>query len=413
MSRLTAMRSWPEVGLLAGIVALGMALRLVAVMLFNHVPESDELAYQSMAISLLAGTGVVDHMGNYAMYNVGYPLLILTPLFAVFGVNLFMVKLFHVLLGCIAIVLTYKIAQEAGAGRLGRLLAAATWALYLPAATYCVYLAKENLMVPLMLGLVWVSLRLGKQPSFRLAVACGGLIGLLALTGNAALSLLGALAVSLVIFSKSLSRQALTAGVVAVSAMVVAAPWMIRNYQVLGAPVLNTNGGFNLYLGNNPAATGMFVSISDTPRAATWAALRQEGEVRASEVLKQEAIAWIQAHPADFAQLSVKKALYFWTPPFHSGSVGGSGIESIVRIVWAFQFVVLISFSGLALTRRDLRTKPLLCLWVALAGYTAVHMLFYVIFRYREPVIPIVGVIAAMCFERVLAAKSPRLSTTS
>jgi 4-amino-4-deoxy-L-arabinose transferase-like glycosyltransferase len=398
-----ALPSRSEALLLAGLIFFGVLLRLAAILLFNHAPQSDELAYQSMAVNLLEGRGVIDHMGNHAMYNVGYPLFILTPIFWLFGLNLWVVKLCHALLGAMAIFLTHQIAKEAGAGKLGRLLAAAAWAFYLPASTYCVYLAKENLMIPLMLALVWCTLRLGKHASLRLAVLCGGLIGLLALTGNAALSLLGALAVALLASCRSIPKHLfLVVGTIVMSAALVAAPWMIRNHHVLGVPVLNTNGGFNLYLGNNPAATGMFVSISETPRAATWETLRREGEVKASEVLKHEAMAWIRAHPMEFFQLALKKGLYFWTPPWHAGSTPSSATESLVRALWAVQFVVLLVLAGLALVCKDLRTQPLLCLWLAVLGYTAVHMLFYVIFRYREPIMALVGVIAAMSLERMV-----------
>ena len=253
-------------------ICAGFALRAAAIAGFKHVPESDELAYMSMALNLVSGNGIVDGMGNHAMYNVGYPLFILSPVFFFFGEELLVARLFNMLLGGVAIILSYLVAKEAGAGRLGRLMAAAIWAVYLPASVYGVYLLKENLMIPLMLGVVWCALRLVRLPSKRVAVGCGALFGLLALTGNAALSLIAVAALALVLSPSVISQRVTLAMLILAVAAVVSAPWMIRNMHVLGAPVLNTNGGFNLYLGNNPAATGMFVSISETPRGSTWKA---------------------------------------------------------------------------------------------------------------------------------------------
>jgi 4-amino-4-deoxy-L-arabinose transferase-like glycosyltransferase len=98
-----------------------------------------------MALNLISGNGIVDGMGNYAMYNVGYPLFVLAPVFALFGEDILIARLLNALLGGLAVVLCYAIAKEAGAGKIGRLLAAALWALYLPASVYAVYLLKENL----------------------------------------------------------------------------------------------------------------------------------------------------------------------------------------------------------------------------------------------------------------------------
>jgi 4-amino-4-deoxy-L-arabinose transferase-like glycosyltransferase len=390
---------------LALILIVGIALRAAAIAEINHIPESDELAYKSMALNLITGNGIVDNMGNRAMYNVGYPLFVLAPVFFLFGEALFIARLANLVLGATAIALCYLVAKEAGAGRPGRLLAAAVWALYLPASVFGVYLAKENLMVPLMLGVMWCALRLVKEPSSNVAIGCGALFGLLALTGNAALSLSGVVIHALVFTPASLRQRLALSVSILVAAIVVSAPWIVRNTQVIGAPVLNTNGGFNLYLGNNPAATGMFVSISDTPIGPTWEALRKIGEVQASETLKREAISWAKEHPTKFAALAFKKAGYFWMPPFHEGKGQASSAEAIVRVMWAIQFIFLVAAAVGSLIITHLRNKQLAILWLAIACYMAVHMLFYVLFRYREPIMPVLGVIAALTLEALYVKK--------
>lgn len=373
---------------------------------FNHVPGGgDESAYISMALNLVNGNEVVDNMGNHAMYNVGYPFFILAPVFYFFGENIFIVRLFHMLLGGIAIILCYLTAKEAGAGKIGRLTAAGIWALYLPTGVYGVYIFKENLMIPLMLGVIWCALRLANQPSKKVAAGCGLLFGLLALTGNAALSLAAIVLLALALTPASAFKRITLAMLVLVTAVAVSAPWMLRNMHVIGAPVLNTNGGFNLYLGNNPAATGYFVSIADTPRGPTWEALRKTGEIHASETLKQEAISWIKDHPADFLALAIKKAAYFWTPPFHEGQGTQSSTEKIVRILWAIQFIVIIAAALGTLLIKNLKNKQLTILWLAICSYTAVHMLFYVIFRYREPIMPVLAIMAALTIESLILGR--------
>lgn len=391
--------------LLILVVAAGIALRVATIAGFAHAPESDELAYKSMALNLVDGHAIVDNMGNHAMYNVGYPLFVLAPVFFLFGENLLIARLAHVILGAMAIALCYLVAKEAGAGRVGRLLAAAIWALYLPASIYTVYLAKENLMIPLMLGVMWCALRLVKEPSSTVALGCGVLLGLLALTGNAALSLAGVVLFALACTPTGLPQRLTLSLVVSMAALAVCAPWMVRNMQVIGAPVLNTNGGFNLYIGNNPAATGWSVSIADTPRGPSWEALRKTGEVNASEVLKKDAIFWVNAHPAEFLALSLKKAAYFWKLPLHEGKGPASPAEAMVRVMWLIQFAVLAVFAVGSVIFTRLRNRQLFLLWLAVICYTAAHMLFYVIFRYREPIMPVLGVMAALAAESLFMAR--------
>lgn len=390
---------------LAAIVLAGLGLRIAAIAAYPHAPESDELAYLDMARNLLAGHGLLEN-GNRAFYNAGYPLFVLAPVFLVCGDSLSAVRIVHLLLGAIAIVLCHRVAGAAGAGRIGRLLAAAVWAAYLPTGIYGVYLAKENLMTPLLLGALWCALRSISVPSLRVSAGGGLLFGLLALTGNAALATGGAALAALALMPVPLADRAKHVLVALVAGAVVCVPWLVRNQHVVGAPVLNTNGGFNLYLGNNPAATGFFVSIGDTPRGATWPELRKTGELRATETLKQEALAWMREHPAAFATLALRKAACFWMPPLHEGKGGNaSRVETLVRALWAAQFTLMVALAVAGLASGTLRNRRTLLPWLALAGYTAAHMLFYVIFRYREPVMPLVGVLAALAVERFLAAR--------
>jgi 4-amino-4-deoxy-L-arabinose transferase-like glycosyltransferase len=403
MSRLIDQFFSQEKKLLALIVAGGIALRFLAVLYVAHTPYSDELAYRSMALNLISGRGIIDHMGNYAMYNVGYSLFVLSPGFLIAGNNLFLVRILNILLGGIAIILCYGIAKESGAGKIGRVLAAAFWAFYIPANVYAVYLAKENLMIPLMLLVLWFSVRLVRNPSCLMAAGCGISLGFLALTGNSGLVLIFVVALAVffskVEFGKKLSLVLL----IMVSMLAIASPWVIRNWSVLGSPVLNTNFGFNLYLGNNPSATGEFVSISDTPQGGVWDELRSQSEIVASEALRNEALAWIKENPDKFLDLAWRKAGYFWMPPVHQGESEQSNVEALARTIWAIQFFLLIGGSaGTVFCSKLRQNNAVRMMWLAVVGYTMVHMLFYVIVRYREPIMPFLCIMAALAIESVL-----------
>lgn len=379
---------------LLAIVASGLLLRGAAMVLYSHVPESDELAYLAMARNLVAGHGLLDGAGNRAMYNMGYPFFIVAPTFVVAGSSLVALRCVNALLGAVSILLCHALACEAGANRAGRLLAAALWALYLPAALYSVYVAKENLMIPLMLGVLWCSLRLVDSASLGLALLCGFLSGLLALTGNAALCLLLPTAVALLWRApKDIARWKAAALLLAALALTTA-PWLWRNHQVLGSAVLNTNGGFNLYLGNNERANGMYLSIADTPRGPGWQALRASGEVAASQALRNDALDWVARHPLRFGQLALVKLRLFWTPPWHDGIGVVSTAERVLRLAWLIQFLLLCGAALSSLVFGVNRRVALL--WLALLAYSGVHMIFYVIFRYREPVMPVVCILAAL-----------------
>lgn len=396
---------------LVAVFLVAVALRGAAVWALGSPLESDELAYHSMAQSLLAGQGIVDFMGNRAMYNVGYPLLLMAPVYAVVGESVPALQAVQVLLGGVTALAVGWLAREAGASRGAAVLAAGAWAVYVPALLMPESVLKENLQVPLMLLAVGLALRLARGAGWRTALGCGAVFGLLALVGNSALSLALAVALALLLAPTPWTRKLAFALAMAMVTVAVAAPWMLRNRAVLGAPVLNTNGGFNLYLGNNPAADGGFVSIAATPLAADWEGLRRGGEVAASQRLRDEAVAWALANPARVAELVLVKAGLFWSPPV--AKADDSRAAALARQAWAWQFVLLslaavaaVAMLGLRLVRRAVPWRgavPALVLLAAVAGYFAAHLPFYVMPRYREPVMPFVIALAALAASAAMA----------
>jgi 4-amino-4-deoxy-L-arabinose transferase-like glycosyltransferase len=391
---------------------LALLPRLAVVLVLDVAPESDFATYRAIAQSIVAGRGITDG-ANFAFMSAGYPMLLLAPVFWLSDNSLLAAQVANALLGVGSTALCWAVAREAGATPRGRLLAAGLFALYLPSWIYAEYLAKENLMTPLMLALIWASLRLWRAASAAaawVAAAVAGLAcGLLALVGNAGLALVPALAAGLALGQGSVGVKIARLVLVSITAVTVALPWALRNQEVLGSAVMNTNGGFNLYLGNNPAATGRFVSIADTPGAQRWHTAKREGEIAAEAAMREEALAWIRSHPGEFVQLALRKGVLFWTPPVHEGQSPPSRREALARDVWLWQFLLLcgLGLGSLALYRWPGPSGPprqgLLLLWIALAGYTAVHMLFYVIFRYREPIMPVLAVLAALALDALIA----------
>jgi hypothetical protein len=223
------------------------------------------------------------------------------------------------------------------------------------------------------------------------------------LTGNSGLVLIFVVALAVFFSRVEFGKKLSLVSLIMVSMLAIASPWVIRNWSVLGSPVLNTNTGFNLYLGNNPSATGKFVSISDTPQGEVWDELISHSEIVASEALRNEALAWIKENPDKFLDLALRKASYFWMPPVHQGESEQSNVEALARTIWAIQFFLLIgAAAGTVFCSKLRQNNAVRMMWLAVVGYTTVHMLFYVTVRYREPIMPFLCIMAALAIESAL-----------
>jgi len=84
-------------------------------------------------------------------------------------------------------------------------------------------------------------------------------------------------------------------------------PWVIRNYKVLSAPVISTNGGQNLYIGNSAEATGSYFEIASSNYPAT------ADEVVINKHLSQQAKSFIISHPVAVIKKIPKKIAYLFS----------------------------------------------------------------------------------------------------
>ena len=404
---------------LLAVVALAVGLRLAVGFVEPMNTQSDAASYLAMATSAAEGRGLVDVFGHRAYYSAGYPML-LAAVFLVTGPSLGAVWVVNLVLAAVAVVLVYCVARCAARGGIGDgtpcpqrpggyvaedaraiprfeqvgLAAAMIWAGYLPGLAMTNDITKENLMVPLMLGLVWIALAWpGSRYRLGLAALGGGLTGMLAVVGATGCAVAGA-PVAVILAYAANWRQRLTAGgAFALAALAVVAPWLYRNHVVVGAAVLNTNGGQNLYLGNNPAATGRYVCTGDTPLAGEWhRILAEKGEVAAHREAARQARRYMRQYPGRTLVMSLRKAALFWEPPNLWSAEPEPLVKRVARYVWFVQYFALLA-AALAGLRNVRLAWPL---YLAVVLFAAAHVPFYAMFRYRLPIMAVVGCLAGV-----------------
>lgn len=106
-------------------------------------------------------------------------------------------------------------------------------------------------------------------------------------------------------------RAAIVAAIVLAAAL---APWVGRNAVVLGAPVLSTSGGLNLYRGQHPE--GVHVWADDTVGPALRALPPGPGlELARDRLWRRHAVGHVRADPAGAVRRGLAKALALWTLP--------------------------------------------------------------------------------------------------
>jgi hypothetical protein len=205
--------------------------------------------------------------------------------------------------------------------------------------------------------------------------------------------------------------------------LVCIAPWIYRNYSVLGGFVaIRSNFGLELWIGNNPQSNGKtFVTYWDDPAriTRTWhpggsrserARLQEIGELNYMREKQREALQWIAGHPRQFLVLTADRFRYYWFPGRDMWSPHGPalGLKALVYCAASIG-----CFAGLLI----LFVKRYPCRWLVLAAAFVPclsYLVTHVDMRYRYPTFGLsllLGCHAALWLLPVLGRRSSRLSS--
>jgi hypothetical protein len=208
-------------------------------------------------------------------------------------------------------------------GVLAGIIAAAlgTFSLYAPIDTRWESFFAGTL---LLVGYV-LSDRVSRDETILTTIIAGGLWGILILTNPVLVLLLIAWLLCLLLQSRPLrARYLRRVAVILGLAMLIASPWIVRNYLRFGAFIfVRDNLGLELYTGNNSCAapdlstniqSGCHAAMHPNVNSAIAAQLAAVGEVPFYRSKMHEAVDWIESHRAAFLRLTAQRFRLFWFP---------------------------------------------------------------------------------------------------
>ena len=184
-------------------------------------------------------------------------------------------------------------------------------------------------------------------------------------------------------------------------------PWAVRNEHMLGSFILTrSNYGLELAAGNNDSATGLFDLQTMPPihphdSLAAAQRLAAVGEVAYMAEMREQAMTWIKAHPARFAELSLRRARLLFFP----NAAGGDPVFGRAKpvIIWATSVMAAAALMLVWLQRRPV-LPWLACVGLPLAPYVFTH----VSERYSFPTFFVIVCLVATGVDAVVLASFKR-----
>ncbi len=200
--------------------------------------------------------------------------------------------------------------------------------------------------------------------------------------------------------TKEILRSLASAVIMLTVMALLIAPWTLRNAQAFGRAVtISTNGGANLWMGNNPASSGGYMDLPPETKGMN--------EAERDRYLKDLAIAHIKERPDLFAIRTVKRVV----DTYSRESIGvawnetglsrryGNWILLPLKILNQLYWLPVLGLSliGVFLCIQlngwlAAMSNPSILFW----GYfTAVNAVIVAQDRYHFPSIPMIGMLAA------------------
>jgi 4-amino-4-deoxy-L-arabinose transferase-like glycosyltransferase len=398
-------------GLLA-LVVVAFAVRLGAVAATGGLsapPTGDAAEFDAYAWNLVQGRGysgpspdVVDGSGRAVHHPTAYrpPVspLVYAAAYAVAGHSYPAAHAANAAVGAVTVLLVFGIADRVY-GRAAGWLAAGAFAVYPPAAHHNLQLLSEAHAAFLVCLFVWLCLRVPGPRGGWWAAAAGVAFGLLLLCKPGYLLLVPLLPAWAWTVGRWDRRAWARAALIPVVGGLAVVPWAARNYREVGAAIpFGTTSGSLLLQSNNrlvvldPRYHGMGVWDTHLPEYA--ASIRAPNdEVARDAVARRHAVAWLRENPGWWFYLAWGKAQRMWWPVRYGA--GSAAAEAALNALYA---AVLAGFAVgvVPATARFVRDRdPAVMIPLLVVATVGMVVLFYGLQRYRYPVEPLMGVVAA------------------
>ncbi|MEI6633857.1 MAG: glycosyltransferase family 39 protein [Chlamydiota bacterium] len=316
------------------------------------------------------------------------------------------------LMGAAVSLFAFGIARRLSGPRAGT-VAGLLVACYPGLIVYTGLIMSENLFIFLFTGALWLLAR-DRAPDPGTCAAAGALLGLACLTRSVLAGFIPLAAIWL-----RLRGERRGGALCLVSAFILLAPWTVRNclYYRQFVP-LDTYGGYNFLIGNNPDANGrQEPALLGKLGGTYWKEWRLDrGDGAPPEIIVcpegsaagyRAGMRFIAAHPGGFLRLGIRKFGYLCGPEVRELSWGYSInffgavpraalLPATAAIIAGFPILSLLALGGICFGGagpREARGGWAL-LGIAALYFSAAHFLTFGESRFHLPLVPVLAVFA-------------------
>ena len=294
----TVLTSWRFLGI---VLFIALFLRVIWIVIVPSLPVSDTLWFHERAVSIASGDGYSVDGVPTAYRPVGYPAM-LAAAYAVFGTVPLVGKVLNILFALGYILLSYFVGRYVvgeSAARLGTAILA-----ILPSQIFFSGLLFSEIALTFFFIAATLLLMTEKATYLNLVLAAFSLSVATLIRPMFFPIFIGAL-----LFIALRRRNRIGAGKVLVFVMaflIPLVPWTVRNVRVFGGFVpISTNGGVNLFIGNNPKGQGAYF-FNDGLEIKSPSLNERE----MSAEYRSKALRYIVSHPLQTVA-TVPKKLFF------------------------------------------------------------------------------------------------------
>jgi 4-amino-4-deoxy-L-arabinose transferase-like glycosyltransferase len=350
-------------------------------------PDAMDWMESAWQLSQGAGLGAVWRAPGFIFF--------LSLIFSVFGKSVLAVRIAQALLGALTCVLTYKTGKRLFSENTGR-LAAVLLSFYPYSVAYTGDLLSETFLTFMIAASVFLAVKAAQEPGWKNAAAAGVLFGLTALTKSTVLPFF-AFACAWLWWNTRSFKIALVAGLSAAGAIL---PWSLRNYVHYDKDYVMPVSTPWPQLYGSSCDTAFWSEMGgerDTPQneemaapaiPPDWEYLQTLPLPERDRICKEKALTWMRENPDKLLALFYLRVRHFWRlypmmayPWQKYAAMATSGVY------------IPLAFIGFLLSLRRFRQTSLFAGLFVL--YTAVHMFFVVVLRYRVPIDPYIIILAA------------------